>query len=51
MTDDDKSNNPQDHQEEKDPKDMTDEEVNEWREAKMKKRIEELRRRDPFIYR
>ena len=37
--------------EDKDPKEMTDEELTAWREEKMKKRIEELRRRDPFIYR
>jgi len=34
----------------KDPKDMTDEEREAYRELKMKQRIEEIRRRDPFIY-
>lgn len=35
----------------KDPKDMTEEEFREYQERRIQERIEELRKRDPFIYR
>ncbi len=37
--------------ENKDPKDMTAEELEAYREKKIQERIAELRKRDPFIYR
>jgi|SaaInlStandDraft_1057018.scaffolds.fasta_scaffold332194_1 hypothetical protein len=35
----------------KDPKDMTEQELSEYQERKLQQRIEEMRKRDPFIYR
>ena len=48
MTD---SQNSQEPQKEKDPKDMTEQELREYQERNLQKRIEEMRKRDPFIYR
>jgi len=48
MTDDNKQPEKSD---EKDPKSLTDQELAELRERKIQERIEELRKRDPFIYR
>lgn len=48
MTDDNKQ---PEKSEEKDPKSLTDQELAELRERKIQERIEELRKRDPFIYR
>ncbi len=46
MTQEEKPKEPQ-----KDPKDMTEQELKEYQERKIQERIQELRKRDPFIYR
>ena len=47
----DNTEQPKKPSQEKDPKDMTPDELEAYREKKIQERIAELRKRDPFIYR
>ena len=51
MTDQHDQDKPVPNPTDKDPKDLTTEEADQLREERIKQRIEELRNRDPFIYR
>lgn len=51
MTDQEKPTEPVKPTQEKETPELTDEELEDRRQQKIKQRIEELRKRDPFIYR